>query len=526
MFVLRLLIVFIVMMFAGAISGHGQVVLDIKKPLESQLIREGECYLIDKALNLNGKTVKLPKGSTLEFKSKGCLTNGRIVGNETLIKNPKLQKVRFGGSFINTEINLSDEFDGETDFWGLLQAFPSAEIILAKDIILPESNDKSIEIRHFHLNGKRHTVTVRRFPVLKYADVLLVNTIFDCRKARERVISATGENESRKFIVKNCTFKNVPEVFTLWPKLYKDVVIEECSIYGILNDNSKSTIKNISQIRVQGCIGSVVVRRNTISNCFGTGISGCYFKPEDKTNVLFEENRIDHVTGGGIIFVSGAVRNAIVRGNHITRTHTLGIQFEDEIDGGPNSSINFHGFYNALVENNVIENCPNSFCFDFDGSFKGKDYIAKGKGLIVRGNKVLNSGPVALFVVEDVDFSCNRFEGRIYHRTNSAILVMGARDVKISRNDFNYSLGEGDAVYPIYARDIKKVSSGKLQIEDNKISTDGNDFLYLNSDFTGECMVRRNAIGRVGSKDGNLNIINKSRAKVTVVKNNRIMNIH
>ncbi len=162
--------------------------------------------------------------------------------------------------------------------------------------------------------------------------------------------------------------------------------------------------------------------------------------------------------------------------------------------------------------------------FPIDGSLKGKNGIAKGTGLTVRGNKIVNSGSVALFVVEKVDFSNNRFEGHVYHRTNSAILVMGARDVNITRNDFSLTKGAKDAVHPIFVRDISNYGSGKVQINNNKLSTDGNDFVFVNSDFSGECMIGENSIIRTGKVDGTIDVVNKSRKKVLLPSLGKIIN--
>ena len=518
------MVIWVIMTLCFVSCGQSKIVLSNNNVKDAHLAKEYTSYIIKKPIDLNGGTIAFAKGSTIVFKRQGSISNGTIIGDETLLKNPQVQGVRFKGSFINTDVTLSDRFDGETDFWGMVQSFPKATIVLGKNLFLPDCKAGSISAPQFHLEGKGNTVTVRRCPVLKNADVNITNTVFDCSLATERAIYGIAEDLNDRFIVKNCRFINVPEINTICSRAYHEVSIEGCEINGTLIDNSKSTVKNIMQIRTHSCTGSVVVKKNIIKNCYGAGIAGTYFNPDDSTHVLVEDNTIDHVSGGGIIFVSGAVRNAIVRGNNISRTHTLGKQFEGEINGGPSSAINFHGFHNALVENNVIDNCPNSSCFDFDGSLKGKDYIAKGTGLTVRGNKVQNSGPAAIYVVEQVDFSNNKIEGNVfYDNTDAAVFVMGARNVTISGNDMDYSSKTSKTIYPIYVKDHNNVVSGKLLIENNNISTTGDSFIYVHKNYTGECEIDNNVVLSSKKNDGTLEVINKSKSIVKVPTSGKII---
>lgn len=512
----RLVVILLSSCFALSCGTQGKVTLSDQKPLTPQLTTENAEYVVNRPIDLGGKTIVFPKGTTVVFKRNGSFSNGKIVGNETTLKNPKLNNIRFGGTFLNAKVTLSDQFDGETDFWGMVQAFPYAELTLSKDISLPASSVKSINAVQFHLDGKGHTVAVHRMPILQNTDVQIVNARFDCRDAVERVIYGMGEETNKTFVIRNCVFTNVPEVSTIIPRAYEDVLIEKCQISGLLEDKSRSSQKYIYQIRVHSCTGKVIVRNNTISNCFGAGIAGQYFNPDDNTSVLVENNIIDNVTSGGIIFVSGAVRNAIVRGNRISRTHSHGKQFEGEIDGGPSSAINFHGFNNALVEDNVITDCPNSSSFDFDGSLKGENRVVKGTGLIVRGNKVTSSGPVAFFAVEDVDVSDNSFEGNIFYSSGAAFFVMGGNNFRMHGNTLTYRQNNGETSYPIYVKDANDIKSGNVKIDANKITFDGNHYVYVGANFSGECKIDDNAVLHSGNARGTLEVVNKSKSRVQI----------
>ena len=55
-------------------------------PLQKQITKARQQYIIYEPIDLNSQTVKLPEGITLIFKGNGCMHNGKIVGNNTSIK--------------------------------------------------------------------------------------------------------------------------------------------------------------------------------------------------------------------------------------------------------------------------------------------------------------------------------------------------------------------------------------------------------------------------------------------------------
>ncbi len=405
------------------------LLLAVPFPTNGSALKENTQYVIKKSIDLQGRTITVPKGSTLVFKRRGSLSNGALKGEGALLENPKLESIHFFGSFVNKEIVISDRMDGETDFWGLLKAFPESKIILDKDITIGDSPKKDLELSQFVIEGNGHTIHVSACPHIRKADVRIENVVFDCRNAGEFVIYAIGE-PGKSFAVRNCRFVNLPETTAICPRAYSNgVVIEECSLLGTLTAGSKRKNEYIGLILVYNCEGQVIVRNNVVKNCFGVAIDGLGFKPDERSSVLVENNEIDFVSNGGIAFVGGEVWNAVVRGNVISRTHALGAQFPKEIDGGPNSAINFHGFRNAVVEDNRVSDCPHSSCMDFDGSASGKVGIAKGTCLQVRNNKCKNAGNVALFYVQDVQFCQNAFESKakkiVYTRLTKNVVIEG-----------------------------------------------------------------------------------------------------
>ena len=504
-------------------AGKGKVVIDPNKPIQQQLRAENTQYIIKKATDLQGSTIVMPAGSTLLFHSKGTIFNGTIQGKETILHAPKLKRIRFKGTFANNAIKINEDFDVETDFWNFVKSFHHANITLYRDIALPNPPAKDMTIERFHINGRGHTIKIGSCPILRHTDVDLSNINFDCTKAVEHVIYAIGDKTSLHFTARLCTFVNVPETMSLCSRAYTDALIENCSINGILTTLSRRTKEASSQILIYECNGNIAVRNCQIRNCYGTGIKGIGFKPDERSKVLIEHNTIDNVTNGGIVFAGGEVWNATVRVNHISRTHALGKQFDGEINGGPNSAINMHGFRNALVESNIISDCFNSSCLDFDGSISGSNKTEKGTGLKVRNNKISHSGSAALFVVQDVEFSGNTIRTDGDNESSQAIAVLGSRNLRIKGNTFMLCKGHAQHYYPIYITDTKTVRSGEITITGNDISTDDQHFVFVNSVFTGDCQIDKNNIRKSGRKDGTLTVVNNSKTTVNLPKKSKLV---
>lgn len=406
------------------------------------------------------------------------------------------------------------------NLWRILKDYPEAEIVLGGDVVIADAPAKDMTIPAFRLDGQGHTVKLGLFPLLRKTDVNVKNVVFECGGATERILYAIGADEGKGFVVKNCVFKNPTEKNAVCARKYGNVVIEDCTIEGNLNQNSIRTERSTVQVLIYECNGSIIVRNNYIHHCFGIAIDGIGFSANNANRVLIENNRIDMVSNGGIVFAGGEVWNAIVRNNSISNTHCLGKQFEGESNGALNSAINFHGFRNAVVEDNRIMNCPNSVCFDFDGSISGGKKVEKGTGLIVRRNVCENVGGIALFVIKDVEFKENVFSNPLNNEFPRYLAITGASDVLVSDNQFSLSSGSVKSFYPISVSDIGNVESGFIKIGGNKLITDGTIFVFVNKIFKGECQVGENEIV---SPYSTASVVNNSKARVTIPKSKKIV---
>lgn len=419
------------------------------------------------------------------------------------------------------QVSVAPKAKGRSvNLWRVLKDYPDAEIVLVDDIIVTDAPAKDMTIPSFRLDGKGHTVKLGLFPLLRKTNVNVKNVVFECGGATERILYGIGADESKGFVLRNCVFRNPTEKNAVCARKYGNVVIEDCTIEGSLNRNSVRTTNSAVQVLIYECNGSIVVRNNYIHNCFGVAINGIGFTANNDNQVLIENNRIDMVSNGGIVFAGGEVWNATVRNNSISNTHYLGKQFEGESDGAINSAINFHGFRNAMVEDNKITECPNSVCFDFDGSVSGGKKVEKGTGLIVRRNVCENAGVVALFVVQDVVVQGNHFSNPIDNHSSRYLWIYGASNVDVSENSFSLTSGSAKSFYPISVSDIGEVKSGSIKVGGNKVETDGKIFVFVNYKFEGECHIGENEII---SPHSTASVVNNSKAKVTIPKSKKIV---
>lgn len=510
------LVLIAITLFLLPAEAKRRILLRADVPIERQLTEENVQYLIKEPLALLGKTVVIPKNSELVFKCKGVISNGTIKGQDTEIVNPHFRNVCFSGTFTNKSIVLSEStFGSNPDFWGILSSFPLLTVSLQSDITPSEPPAQDFKIAAFRIKGNGHTIRVKDFPILRGPEVVLDNIVFDCSEASQQVFYAIGSNKS--FIARNCRFVNIPEVsYILCPRGFDGVTIENCDFNGTMTADSKRSMESAVCILLYGCAGDITVRNNTIRNCFGHGIDGIGFTEEKNTKILVENNKIDRVTNGGIVFTGGDVWNVTVKNNSISNTHYLGKQFPEESNGGPNSAINFHGFRNVIVEGNTITDCMNSSGMDFDGSVSSGTKVAKGHNLIVRGNKCTRTGAIALFVVKDVVFENNTITNDNTYAYQSVIAISGASNVKIQKNLLHLNKGQVKAFYPIYLTDTKTVRSGRIQIEGNIVSSDSEHFVFINSHFEGYFQLGTNEVKSSGRPNGKLFIVNNSRQKVAI----------
>jgi len=454
--------------------------------------RIGHTFFVEGAIDLNGKNLILPPKATIIFRG-GIITNGTITGNNNIIKNPSFHNVEFVGKFDNKEISLSkSSFGEEVEIGGIIRSFQNAKILLESDVNAIVKDDSDIHIDEFMLCGNGHRLRIRNFPIIRCTNFTISNVYFDCSLSGDRFIYGIGKG---KFELKDCSFDSIPEINLCCARGFSQVNMENNTLKGQLTEGSKRTKDFLRNLFVYECSGDIVISGNTISNCFGVAINGIGFKPDEASKVNISDNVIDHVSNGGIVINGGEVWNTIVRNNRITDTYCLGKAGFDENGGAQNSAINFHGFRNLVIEDNIIENCPISSSIDLNGN------LDKGNQAKVRNNKLKNVGEVAIFLVNDIIFNGNEVgSGSIFaDGIDFLVLLCGSKDIKIYDNTFSIQSVKNKYRYVFYANDMS-VKSGDIHIDNNQIITDEDAYFFSTKGFLGRCHIKNNSFSSFQSK--------------------------
>lgn len=128
-------------------------------PVQVQFNNERVVYVIEGIVNLRGDTVYIPANSKLRFKRGGRLTNGIIVGSNTLIEgSPNFEKVRLKGTFANQEFKTtwSSQHYMSDYIEDVMNLSDNTEMIVDCDITL---NDQKKFVNHLTLKGESKTIT-------------------------------------------------------------------------------------------------------------------------------------------------------------------------------------------------------------------------------------------------------------------------------------------------------------------------------------------------------------------------------
>jgi hypothetical protein len=335
-------------------------------------------YKIQYDYDLNGQTITVPAGSTLSFEG-GGLSNGTITGNGTLVTGAyAFNSINFAGTFINESFDINDKFTGTIDFYGILRAFSGAKINLYKDITITTHDDGYIGT--VNLNGYGHTVKVVELRFSSDADIRLENCIFDAslstlQRTDEGFLNIIG-NGDNNVTINNCSFIHIQDGFKFsYLRNVKDILIDNSTFTG---DFTNEGTPGGYVIFTYGYVNSCVIKNTTIQRCSGIGIGGIG-QPERGpviTNCVMENLGLGGIVFAGGFFVDPLIENCLIKNTNLTQVSS---------DGATHSGINFHGYKNIQIINNLI-NTPYSMGLDMEGSDGSTNN--RGDGAIVQGNNI------------------------------------------------------------------------------------------------------------------------------------------
>lgn len=127
--------------------------------LQSQLNKSNTTYLVENLVDLRGKTIVMPKNSVLKFSRNGVLSNGVLVGENTLFDGkPCLDGVRLKGQFKSNEFYTSwCSQEAMSDYIeDVMNLSYNTVMIVDCDITLKDTRKY---VSHLSLMGKNKTIT-------------------------------------------------------------------------------------------------------------------------------------------------------------------------------------------------------------------------------------------------------------------------------------------------------------------------------------------------------------------------------
>lgn len=424
-------------------------------------VQNNQVIQLNKTLDLRGQDWLLPEGAKLVCTKKSGVKNGRVLGRNASVVNVAVESVHFSGSFRELDIQLMNDVDS-----------------LCYDVSA---------IGSLNVQGNGHVVSSTSFGTLRNTDVCFKEVVFDCERITSSPFLYVIGNGQNTFSVEDCKFINISEVELLKPRNMLNPVVRGCEFCGLLREGGR-TKETIVLNRFYECKGNIVFENNSIHDCHGVAVNGIGYSKNDVVTVSIRNNEIRNVSNGGIVFNGGEVTNVVVENNKISNVFCFGPQFEGERGNAENAAINFHGFHDVVIRNNTITDCIHSSAMDLDGTTSdGRQ--EKGVGLIFSGNILCNVLHTCMFGVKDVEYSGNEIsvaEQDSATSTISAIILNACHNVNVHGNDFSIIKPRNAAAYPILIRQNSNRTSGRIQIQDNIISSDTNVYLMIYDGFTGE----------------------------------------
>lgn len=435
--------------------------LGCRVPVVLPTVTQSQTYILSQIIDLQGKVWRLPNNTIIQGEQKGLLKNGIVVGDSSSLINVQLSNVKLSGNYKDLDITLLDDTD---------------------TLILHNTSFQILRI-----NGNRHNLGTSSFGIIRNCDIRLYNISFDCKNAKNPFLYSISSKKNN-FVVENCQFKNIPEIELLIPRGMQNPTIRNCTFEGKVTPKVKRKQEKVALIRFYSCYGNVIFEGNTVSNCFGIAVDGIGFSEEKKNTLSVKNNVIRNVTNGGIVFNGGIVHNAVVEANHISNVFCFGKQSDKENGWAENAAINFHGFKKLVIRDNTIDNCIHSSAIDLDGTLSTDVSVRKGENVEIEGNTFNNIISPILYGVSNANIKNNNFiyiEDETSTGSESGLIINSCDDVKVNNNSFTVADISNREIYPIIVRQKRGRTSGKIEIKDNCIRTNGSFFLKISKGFTG-----------------------------------------
>jgi len=340
------------------------------------ITQENKIYVVRQDWDLKGGTLSLPKSCTLKFKG-GCISNGTLIGNGTVVKVEKdgvvFNDVILKGSFTAKSFPVNAYNTNKLDyFYGFLQAFSGTDLYLTRDYnateylgVLDGTTPEKLSI-----DGKGHKLNLYSFGAYKVKQCILKNITIECNnnidpknrwKSDKFTFGVVGSFDSSTSALTNVSFSK--ETGFAYLRGFKSLEISQCKEDG-------------SYFFVYDC-NNVSFHNNSIENAE----NGYYSigRMTEAGQVRIHENTFKNIPGGGVILSGGLKYNVSITRNVL-----------ENVGGGGSmkSCINIHPRGVINVSGNKI--IPNKGATTLDIDAARSEYFSDATTVIVRNNVLVS----------------------------------------------------------------------------------------------------------------------------------------
>lgn len=447
-------------------------------------------YHIQYDYDLNGQTITIPEGCTLEFNG-GSLRNGNLSLNDTIISNAfHCVDVELSGKIYEDTIKAEMLTCDDNTLFRVCNAIAST-IILEKDKQYNISNtialtgDKTIVGNNASIIGTENKILISTYDSLSMKDLSLYGISYIIRL----LLTDNTSNNNKHLCLKNIVAK---------------------------------TSASTGQIHViSGTCNSIEIENCVIEGGYcGLLFSGQYYKYSDTSNISINNCKIRNTYASSCIqisyFVKGSISNNILsdfRGNGIATSHCKNI----EVNGNkiynyyvPSGSGNGYGIVFSLetiyskAYNNIIETdlevgggIASDLFLDNAGTKKteiGSNTIVNNS-IAVRGNGIILNGSDNSVVGNNVINNCavaairaNKSDNAVIHdnkittslKCQTIIQCLSSNTISVHSNEILVSKEDVEVTYFMYITNCAgTIFSNNIKHFGTSTPNTGNYILYL-----------------------------------------------
>ena len=409
-------------------------------------------YIVRYDYDLNGETITMPQGCTLNFKG-GCIRNGEIIFDNTTIKgnNQIIKNVSLFGTINNDKVDLT-WFSPDSRIAPLLSWLMSNESV--RVIIIPEGNyiiDEPVLLRsNILITGINQTATLiaDRSYLEKYPNkFVMLSTVkqkypIQGTKVYQYVNLDDYNQKFHDITISNLTFdlnyhggnNECAQMTAIKIEDARDVIIENCKFIDRCTESLNHTYhavyfvkskhcevrrcytENISFVKIIGCT-DIICANNVGYNSIGTWLESI-----DGRGIIYRDNVLNEVVSmtSAISFnsrYSSAINNKVKTNNKIVCGIVLGHISSEQLDKSADS---------CIVESNLFEILG-------DGQYDYGVYVQNGQNIRIKDNVVTSSGNTIR-----IDRECQAYieNNDLIHTNvaNSNLYFNTAKEIKLTNN--------------------------------------------------------------------------------------------